>query len=65
MISRPVFKTRAKADMQSTSSKRFRPFKHDDVDEVLHIWTKQKLDLDARMNLPLLKAKATMLAEEM
>ena len=62
---RDVFKTRAKADMQSTSSKRFRPFKHDGVDEVLHIWTKQKLDLDARMNLPLLKAKATMLAEEM
>ena len=29
---RDVFKTRAKADMQSPSSKRFRPFKHDDVD---------------------------------
>ena len=62
---RDVFKTRAKADMQSPPSKRFRPFKHDDVDEALHIWTKQKLDQDARMNLPLLKAKATMLAEEM
>ena len=62
---RDVFKTRAKADMQSPSSKRFRPFKHDDVDEALHIWTKQKLDQDARMNLPFLKAKATMLAEEM
>ena len=29
---RDVFKTRAKADMQSASSKRFRLFKHDDLE---------------------------------
>ena len=30
---RDTLKDRAKADTQSPSSKRFRPFKHDDVDE--------------------------------
>ena len=59
---RDTLKDRAKADIQSPSSKRFRPFKHDDVDEALYLWVKQKLDQDARLNLPLLKAKAVMLA---
>ena len=62
---RDTLKDRAKADTQSPSSKRFRPFKHDDVDEALYLWVKQKLDQDARLNLPLLKAKAVMLAKEM
>ena len=57
---RDTLKDRAKADTQSPSSKRFRPFKHDDVDEALYLWVKQKLDQDARLNLPLLKAKAVM-----
>ena len=35
------------------------------MDEALYLWVKQKLDQDARLNLPLLKAKAVMLAKEM
>lgn len=44
--------------------KRKRPFKEEDVDSALFLWVKAKLQQDARLNLPILKAKATELAKK-
>lgn len=45
--------------------KRKRQFKEQDVDEALFSWVKAKLHQDARLNLPILKTKATELAKAM
>ena len=47
---------------ENLSQKRKRDFKKEDVDEALYLWIKAKLQQDARLNLPLLRTKATELA---
>lgn len=47
------------------TQKRKRPFKEEDVDAALEMWIKSKLEQDARLNLPILKTKATELAREL
>ena len=61
---RDIFKSRQTLETQSPTAKKFRPFKHENVDEALHMWLKQKSKQDARINLPCLKTKATQLAQE-
>ena len=56
--------SRVHSKHQSPNSKKFQPFKHENVEEVLHIWLKQKSQQDARINLLCLKIKATQLAQE-
>ena len=58
---RDIFKARQSFETQSHTSKRLRRFKHENVDEALHMWIKQKSKQDARLNLPCLKTKATQL----
>ena len=62
---RDIIKSRATLETQSPKSKKFRPYKHENVDEALHMWHKQKTERqDARLHLPLLKEKASELAQK-
>ena len=64
-----ISKNRESLKEQATSGllsvKRKRTFKEEDVDAALFLWTKQKLEQNARLNLPIMKTKATELAKEL
>ena len=56
-------KARINNETQSPTSARYRGFKHEEVDESLNLWVRQKTKQDARLNNALLITKATELAK--